>query len=130
MFETERFEVFFDGQCPLCRREIAMLQRLDRGRGAIVCTDIARPGFDAAALGLDPDRLMARIHGRLADGTIIEGVEVFRRLYAAVGFAAPVALTRLPGVSQLLDVAYDVFARNRLRWTGRCTDESCAVPGT
>ena len=29
--------------------------------------------------------LMDRIHARLPDGTIIDGVEVFRRLYAAVG---------------------------------------------
>ena len=27
--QTDRFDVFYDGDCPLCRREIAMLQRLD-----------------------------------------------------------------------------------------------------
>ena len=72
---------------------------------------------------------MARIRGRLPDGTMIEGVEVFRRLYAAVGFGALVAMTRVPGLSQLLDLGYRVFARNRLRLTGRCApDGSCAVP--
>lgn len=120
-------EVFYDGECPLCMREIRMLRRLDR-RGKIAFTDIAAVGFDPGALGLDMGRMMDRIRGRLPDGTLIEGVEVFRRLYAAVGFGPLVALTRLPGISALLDAAYTLFAKNRLRLTGRCHDGQCAVP--
>jgi predicted DCC family thiol-disulfide oxidoreductase YuxK len=84
-------------------------------------------GFDAATTGLDWQTLMDRIHGRLPDGTLIEGVEVFRRLYTAVGFGPLVALTRLPGIKQLLDVAYHTFAKHRLRLTGRCADGVCEV---
>jgi hypothetical protein len=72
---------------------------------------------------------MARIHARLPDGTLVEGVEVFRRLYAAVGFRPLVAITRLPGVAQLLELAYVLFARNRLRLTGRCTADACELGG-
>lgn len=118
-------EVFFDGACPLCMREIRMLRRLDR-RGRIRFTDIAAPGFDASAYGVTWERLMDRMHGRLPDGTLIDGVEVFRRMYTAVGFGALVALTRLPGIRQLLDLGYDAFAKNRLRLTGRC-DDTCKV---
>jgi predicted DCC family thiol-disulfide oxidoreductase YuxK len=119
-------EVFYDGACPLCMREIRMLQGRDR-RKRIRFIDIAAEGFDAASVGLTWDDLMERIHGRLPDGTVIEGVEVFRRLYTAVGFGPLVALTRLPGVSQLLDVAYHAFAKNRLRITGRCADDACEL---
>ena len=119
-------EVFFDGACPLCLREIGLLRRLDR-RGRIRFTDIAAEGFDPAAVGRTWQELMDRIHGRLPDGTLLEGVEVFRRLYAAVGFGPVVALTRLPGLSHLLDLAYRAFARNRLRLTGRCLDGQCAL---
>jgi predicted DCC family thiol-disulfide oxidoreductase YuxK len=63
----------------------------------------------------------------LPDGTLIEGVEVFRRLYSAVGLSAVVAITRLPGLSQLFDLAYRLFARHRLRLTGRCRDGACEV---
>ncbi len=119
-------EVFFDGDCPLCMREIRMLQRLDR-HNRIGFVDIAAPGFDAAAVGVTWEALMDRIHGRLPDGTIIEGVEVFRRLYSAVGFGPVAALTRLPGISHLLDAAYVAFAKNRLRLTGRCADAGCEV---
>lgn len=120
-------EVFYDGACPLCMREIAMLRRRDR-RGRIRFTDIADAAFDAHAYGKTHDELMAKMHGRLPDGTWVQGVEVFRRLYVAVGFAWLVAPTRLPLISHALDWGYAIFARNRLRWTGRCTAETCAVP--
>ena len=44
-------EVFYDGECPLCVREIRMLRRMDRA-GGILFTDIATPDFDASAVGL------------------------------------------------------------------------------
>lgn len=121
-------EVFYDGACPLCMREIAMLRRLDK-QARIAFTDIAAAGFDPSDLGLTQKQLMDRIHGRLPDGTMIDGVEVFRRLYAAVGFGPVVALTRVPGVSHALDAAYGLFAKKRLKLTGRCEpDGACKVP--
>lgn len=128
--EQVEVEVFYDGECPLCMKEIRMLQRLDRQRGKIQFTDIAAPNFLAENTGLTWQELMDSIHGRLPDGTMIQGVEVFRRLYAAVGLSAPVALTRLPGVSHALDFGYRVFAKNRLKLAGRCVDESCPLPDT
>ncbi len=121
-------QVFFDGDCPLCLREIRMLQRLDRRRQNIRFTDIAGPEFDAGSWGIEWSVLMSEMHGRLPDGQWISGVEVFRRLYAAVGFGSLVRLSRLPGIRQLLDLGYRVFARNRLRLTGRC-DAGCELPG-
>jgi predicted DCC family thiol-disulfide oxidoreductase YuxK len=119
-------EVFFDGACPLCSREIGWLRWMDR-RGRIRFTDIADPSFDAPSCGMSWDRLMERIHARLPDGSWIEGVEVFRRLYGAVGFGVLVELTRLRPIARLLDAAYTRFAQNRLRWTGRC-DGVCELP--
>jgi len=122
-----QFEVFYDGDCPLCMREIRMLQGRDRER-RIRFTDIAAEGFDPAELGLDQATLMARIHGRLPGGTLVEGVEVFRQLYAAVGFGKLVRVSRLPGVAQLLDASYAVFAKNRLALIGRCEGGACKLP--
>jgi len=119
-------EVFYDGACPLCTKEMRMLRRRDQGR-RIRFTDIADPSFDAAAVGLSWETLMSRIHGRLPDGTVIEGVEVFRRLYAAVGFSTLAKLSRAPGVSHLLELGYRLFAKNRLRLTGRCADDACEL---
>ena len=122
------FEVFFDGECPLCVREINMLSRLDR-RSRLKLTDIAAPGFDAmATTGRSWDALMAEIHGRLPDGTMVTGVEVFRQLYGAVGLGFVLAPTRWPLIRTLADAAYTKFARNRLKLTGRCIDQACALP--
>lgn len=127
--QNHDIEVFFDGDCPLCRREIEFLaRRNDRQR--ILFTDISAPDFDPAPMGMTQADFMAQIRGRLADGTLVEGVEVFRRLYAAVGFTWLVAVTRLPGISHLLDLFYGWFARNRLWLTGRCEDEACAIPAS
>lgn len=121
-------ELFFDGECPVCAREVALLGRLDR-RGRLAFTDIAAPGFDPAPLGRTQEQLMARFTARTADGRLLDGVEVFRLAWAAVGFGPLVALTRLPGASWLADRAYDVFARNRVRWFGRSCDEGrCERP--
>lgn len=120
-------EVFYDGGCPVCLREVRVLRRLDR-RGRIRFTDIDTPGFQPPPSGPAWENLMARIHARGPDGSWIDGVEVFRRLYAAVGFGPLVAVSRWPGISRLLDWGYAIFARNRTRWFGRCTANTCA-PG-
>ena len=121
-------EVFYDGDCPLCMREIRMLMRKDRA-ARIEFTNIAATDFDASAYGTTYVDLMTRIRGRLPDGSWIEGVEVFRQLYTAIGWRTLVAISRVPGISHLLRLGYTLFARNRLRLTGRCApDGSCPVP--
>jgi predicted DCC family thiol-disulfide oxidoreductase YuxK len=121
-------EVFFDGACPLCMREIRMLRSRDHAQ-KIQFTDIAAPTFDAHTYATTQAELMAKIRGRLPDGTWIEGVEVFRRLWGAVGFRRLVAFSRLWGVSHLLRGFYHLFAKHRLRLTGRCApDGACALP--
>ncbi|MGH0031963.1 MAG: thiol-disulfide oxidoreductase DCC family protein [Myxococcota bacterium] len=128
---TEEVRILFDGECPLCAREVRMLRRLDRGRGRVGFEDIAAPDFDPARYATDQATLMARIHGVLPDGRLIEGMEVFRRVYAAVGLGWLLAPTRWPLLRPLFDALYRWFARNRLRWTGRsadCASDRCALP--
>lgn len=124
--KTMEIEVFFDGGCPLCLREINFLKRRDRHE-RIKFTDIDAADFSTDSCGKTYDELMAKIYGRLPDGIWITGVEVFRRLYSAVGFGPLVMLSRLPVISQIMELGYHVFAKNRLRLTGRCTAQSCSV---
>jgi predicted DCC family thiol-disulfide oxidoreductase YuxK len=126
-------QILYDGDCPLCSREIAALRRLDR-KSRLSLVDIAAPGFDPSRYGLDRAAVMGRIHAALPDGRVVEGMEVFRRAYRAVGLGWLLAPSRWPGLRRLFDAAYRVFARNRLRWTGRqeasCGTERCSTPGT
>lgn len=126
-----QIKVLYDGDCPLCRREVEMLERRDDGRGRAVFEDISAPGFDARAYGAGYEELMSRIHGVLPDGTLVEGMEVFRRVYAAVGLGWLLAPTGWPLLRPVFDAAYRWFARNRLRLTGRgevCSQHACEAP--
>jgi predicted DCC family thiol-disulfide oxidoreductase YuxK len=124
---AEQVEVFFDGDCPLCKREMGLMQRLDKKR-QVRFTDIAAAEFQADQYGLTFDDFMAEIRGRLPDGTMIQGVEVFRQLYKALGWGWLSSLSRLPGISHGLDFGYRIFARNRLKLTGRCAGGACEIP--
>lgn len=117
-------EVFFDGECPLCMREIRMLRWMDK-RQRIRFTDISTDEFAPDQFDRSMQDFMDEIQGRLPAGQWITGVEVFRRLYTAIGLGALVALTRVPGISHGLEAVYQVFAKNRLRLTGRCDALSC-----
>lgn len=91
-------------------------------------TDITAEGFLPADYAKSMDELMAEIHGRDQRGDWLVGVEVFRRLYGAVGYGPVVAATRLPGVRHALDLGYKLFAKQRLRLTGRCREGACELP--
>ena len=124
-------EVFYDGECPLCVREVKLLRWLDREQN-IRFTNIAAHDFNAADYAKTTGQFMDEIHGRLPakDGEPAQwiiGVEVFRQLYAAVGLGLLVWPTRLPGIYQAMNLGYHIFAKNRLRLTGRCTTDTCKV---
>jgi predicted DCC family thiol-disulfide oxidoreductase YuxK len=120
--EAWQVRMLFDGACPLCAREIRLIERLEGGRGRIDFEDISKPSFDPAVYGLDAVQVLARIHGMLPDGSVVEGLEVFRRAYAAVGLGWLLAPTRWPLLRDICDTGYRIFAKNRLRWTGREAD--------
>ncbi len=121
-----QIEVFYDGDCPLCIREIQLLRWLDRHR-RIRFTDIAAANFCAADYGKSMPEFMDQIQGRLPSGQWVVGVEVLRRLYSAIGLGPLVWITRLPLLSQLCDIGYRVFAKHRLRLTGRCSTQECKI---
>ena len=121
--------MLIDGECPLCAREARYLARLDAGRGRIQLEDLSIDEFDPAQYGLDQATVEARIHGILPDGTVVEGVDVFARAYAAVGMTWLASLSKWRGIRWLLDRLYLVFAKNRLRITGRQPRQCAIGPG-
>lgn len=123
--QDRRIEVFYDAGCWLCRREILFLKRMDRNEN-IRATNIADPDF-CAPDGYTWEALMARIHARLPNDEVIEGPEVFRRLYIAAGLGWAVPFTRLPGIEQCINMGYRIFARYRVARRKSCRDGSCRV---
>jgi len=108
----EKLTVFYDGACPLCVREIALLRRLDR-RERIVFENVAEPGA-AEACPVDRERLLARFHVRLQDGRLVDGARAFTEAWAQIpGLGILRHLGRFGPSRKLLDFAYARFLRIR-----------------
>lgn len=123
--------VWFDGQCPLCRREIAVMRRLDR-RGAIAFVDVS--GVDAAGIDaaggagscpIDAATLLARFHAQ-EDGRMLSGAAAFAAMWRAIPLLRPLGLmARNRVILGVLERLYLAFLKVRprlqralVRWEG------------
>ena len=108
-------EVWFDGDCPLCRREIAVMRRLDR-RGVVSFIDVAS---GQASCPLDRAELLARFHAR-EDGVMLSGAAAFAAMWRAIPLLRPMGLAaRNPRVLGVLERLYRAFLRIRPALTRR-----------
>ena len=104
-----RVEVWYDGACPLCRREIALIRRLDRA-GRIDFIDLSDPTPNCPA---DRSMLLERLHAR-ENGVLLSGAAAFAAMWRAVPMLWPLGqLARLPLALNLLEWAYRHFLRVR-----------------
>ncbi|QNI70743.1 thiol-disulfide oxidoreductase DCC family protein [Cyanobium sp. NS01] len=116
--------ILYDGGCPLCLREVRLLRARDQQRHGdqpvLAFIDIDAAGYDPSAhAGITYRDAMGTIHGISGDGELLSGVEVFRRAYGLVGLGWIYAPTRWPLVQPLVESLYQLWARWRLRLTGR-----------
>ena len=99
---------------------VNFLQKQDAGRGIVTFVDIADDAYTPADNGgISFETAMGRIHAILADGSVLHNVEVFRRVYDALGIGWMYAATRWPLIGPMVDRLYDLWADWRLRLTGR-----------
>jgi predicted DCC family thiol-disulfide oxidoreductase YuxK len=113
MSETNQLIVFYDGSCPLCRREIGFYRRCD-GAQALRWEDVSRVSSTEIAPGLSKAQAMARFHVRREDGSIVSGGRAFAALWLALpGFRRLGMLARRNSLAWLLDWAYDRFLKIR-----------------
>lgn len=115
-----QIKLLYDGECPLCVREVNFLKKRDANRGLVAFVDIADDDYIPEAHGgVDFETAMGRIHAVLPDGTIIKNVEVFRQVYEILGMGWIYAATKLPLISSIVDALYGIWADWRLALTGR-----------
>ncbi len=117
---TWKIKLLYDGECPLCLREVNFLRKKDAGRGIINFVDIADRDYSAADnSGIDYQTAMGRIHAITDQGEIITNVEVFRRVYEELGMGWVYAVTKLPILGTIVDYLYGIWAKWRFKLTGR-----------
>ena len=120
-------ELFFDGACPLCAREIELVRKLDT-EGELVLIDIAAPSFDPAAYGRTLDWFESSMRSRVG-GEWVSGVDTFREMWSRLGYRRAVSVSRWPVISGTLGLSYALFAKIRPHLPGRqACDEACRVP--
>ncbi len=110
--------VYFDGECPICRREIDLMKLVNR-KERLQFIDFSVSSYHSLDHELSTCDLGKVIHARWSDGTIITGVEVFREMWEAIGLGFLARFAGRPTINKLLVRAYTWFARNRLWLTRR-----------
>ena len=115
-----KIKLLYDGECPLCVREVNFLRKQDAGRGLVEFVDIANLDYNPQEHGgIDYETAMGRIHAVLSDGTIVKNVEVFRRVYEILGIGWIYAATKLPVIGAIANALYGIWADWRLFLTRR-----------
>lgn len=103
--------VWFDGDCPLCVREINLMRRLDR-RQAIEFVDVT----GGQGCPIDRQTLLARFHAREQGGELVSGAAAFAAMWRAIPLLRPLGLAaRWQPVQRLLEMLYLQFLRIRPR---------------
>jgi predicted DCC family thiol-disulfide oxidoreductase YuxK len=119
--------LYYDGNCALCRAQMARLRRLDKA-GRLGFIDIAAPDFLPEALGVSRQALGTEIHARTADGRLLAGLDSIIAAHAAVGRGWLVAPLRIGVLRPLFAALYRALARNRYRLSA-CADGACKIAG-
>ena len=104
--------IFYDGGCPLCLAEMKQLIKLDRQK-KIDLVDINQESFEEDYPEIDRQKADQILHGQLADGTILLGLDVTHKAWSLVGKGRWTAIIRWPIIRPLADFAYLKFARHR-----------------
>lgn len=103
--------IWFDSNCPLCQREIALMKRLDR-RGAIRFVDACDL---SQVCPIDRAEILSRFHAD-EKGTLLSGAQAFAAMWRAIPLLRPLGL--LAGwapATPAFEAAYRGFLRVRPR---------------
>lgn len=105
--------VYYDGACPVCRREIGIYRA--RTSGDVSYCDVAAEACPAPDLGRE--EALRRFHVRLPDGSLVSGAAAFLALWRATpGFRLAGRLLAARPLVAMMDVAYAGFLKLRRLW--------------
>ena len=109
----------YDGECPLCMKEINWLKRKDIKEN-IEWVDISEDDYDPSKHGnIDYRTAMESMHVLDKDGNVKKSIHAFKPMYDEVGLGWLWTWTKLPILSNISSFAYDQWAKYRTKITGR-----------
>lgn len=109
-------QVFYDGGCPVCAREIAFYKARPDADG-FVWVDASGAAGDALGPDLDRDAALRRMHVRLSDGRLVSGAAAFAVMWRRMrGFRWLGQLMAIPPMGWCAERAYRLFLILRPLW--------------
>ncbi|WGI24026.1 DUF393 domain-containing protein [Halomonas alkaliantarctica] len=113
--------VFYDAQCPLCRKERRRYERWSGRHAAdIGWLDVSEHEQTLRQKGVDPTTALRSLHIETAPGQLVEGIDAYRLLMKRIPLLVPVAwVIGLPGIKPGLRTLYDAWVKRRLKKQGR-----------
>ncbi|WP_417593944.1 thiol-disulfide oxidoreductase DCC family protein [Oceanospirillum sp.] len=112
----KKLTLYYDGACPLCRKEVRWLQaRCRRKDLSLAFVDISQDGFDPGPTGKQTKQLMAELHLQDNEGNWWTAMDASRRIYQEIGLGWLMAPTGWPFLKPVFDRLYHSFAKIRPR---------------
>lgn len=114
---TQQTEVLYNGDCPVCSREINHYEKLSQKQALAIRYDNLGDGSRLQSWGIDADTAAKRLHVR-KDGQIYAGIPAFIVLWQDIPQMNWLArVVSLPGVHRAACALYDhVLAPLLYRW--------------
>lgn len=124
-------EIFYDGSCIVCSREIDHYRR-NNPAGRLIFIDISAAGFDSRPYRKSDHEFQSKMHVRDAEGSYLAGVDAFLAIWGAYpdgsSYRWLARIISLPVVTPMVRVGYALFARYRHLLPKRrhdCAEDRC-----
>ncbi|MBT8070841.1 MAG: DUF393 domain-containing protein [Gammaproteobacteria bacterium] len=108
--------LFYDGQCPLCMREVRLLERLADGHLRMINL------HEVPSAPGEPGQLemLKNLHLRTGDDEWLTGVDATVRAWSHTRWGFLFKALRLPFIGTLADATYQYWARKRFQHLYGC----------
>lgn len=116
--KTSKATMLYDGACPLCQREVAHYQKMDKNN-CVDWVDISKMPDQLTKYGVDYHTAMERLHVIDKHGCMQSGVQAFLTVWNTLPYYRWLAtVIQFLHLTPVLDRAYIRFARWRLSSRG------------
>jgi len=126
-------QIFYDGSCSVCAREVERYGRMDR-EGRLILVDISAPEFNPAPFGIPLAEFMYQMHAIDRSNRVFRGVEAFWAIWQAFPSSTLLGLCgvliSLPLVNPLARLGYRIFAALRgylPKRSNGCSSDTCRI---
>lgn len=112
----EILKVLYDGECPMCRKEIAHVKGLAEKtpHSGLCFVDISCNSPESVAYAADKSKLLDRFHVEHMDGSRVDGAKAFVAMWDRLpGWRWLAKISRIPGVLKAMEISYNGFLKIR-----------------